>query len=127
MKLERMRINVTTDELGDGTAYGEKNTQGRLYAVQLVLGTFDAGVDVTITCEHGYLSTTLLIKANFNANSMYYPRILVNADTTGAALTGTSGGDRDMPVLFGLPKVVIAAGGNTKTGGVILHYLVETK
>lgn len=123
MKLEKMRINVTTASNGAGSASGDRSVHGLLYAVQLVDGDFADGVDVTLTCEHGELaSRTLLVKADFNTDSMFYPRDLVNATADGAALTGTAGGDRCLPIIFGTPKVVIAAGGDAKTGGVILYF-----
>ena len=122
MKLERMRINVTTAAGGGGSASGDRHVFGLLYAAQFIDGDFADGVDVTVTCEHGDLSKTLLVKADFNTDSMFYPRDLVNATADGAALTGTAGGDRCLPIIFGTPKVVIAAGGDAKTGGVILYF-----
>jgi hypothetical protein len=56
------------------------------------------------------------------ANLWFYPRDLVHAVADGAALTGTSGGDRDLPILAGVIKVVIASGGDTKTGKVIVYF-----
>lgn len=118
-----MRIDVTTATGGAGSASGDRSILGLLYAVQLIDGDFADGVDVTITCEHGELSSTLLAKADFNTDSMFYPRELVHGTADGAALTGTAGGDRTLPIIMGTPKVAIAAGGDAKTGGVILYYL----
>ena len=56
------------------------------------------------------------------AATMFYPRELVHAVADGAALTGTSGGDRCEPLLSGVPKVVIASGGATASGKVILYF-----
>lgn len=123
MTLKRMRINVTTASNGAGSALGNQSVLGLLYAVQLLDGSFADGVDVTITSEQGDLSSTLLVKADFNADGMYYPRALAHGTEDGAALTGTAGGDRVLPIINGTPKVVIAAGGDAKTGGVILYYL----
>jgi len=122
MKLNRMRINITTDGSGDGTGYGDRVVQGTLYAVQLIDGDFADGVDVTITCEQGLISIPVLIKADFNSDSLFYPRVKMNLGSDGSALTGTAGYDLCMPLLFGMPKVVIASGGDTKTGGVILYF-----
>lgn len=121
MKLNKMRINVTTaaDQTGSGT--GDRTVHGLLYAVQLIDGDFADGVDVTLTFV-SEATTTALVKADFNTDSMYYPRDLVHASSDGAALTGTSGGDRCLPIMYGLPTVAIAQGGATKTGGVILHF-----
>jgi len=121
MKLKNMRITITTNGDGVGAGYGDA-VFGQLYAVQLIDGSFVDGVGITITCEHEDISRPILTKANFDIDSTYYPRELVHAVADGAALTGTSGGDRVMPVILGRPKVAIASGGATKVGGVILYY-----
>ena len=116
---------VTHASTGAATVSGERSIFGRLYAVEYRPGTIDTGATVTITCE-GKGSKPLLAKANAGtANSWYYPRDLVHAVSDGAALTGTSGGDREMPILDGIPKVVIASGANSKTGYVTLYYLED--
>lgn len=122
MKLNKMRINVTTAADGTGTGTGDRVVHGLLYAVQWVDGTFDDGVDGTLTIV-SEATTTALAKADFNTDSVYYPRDIVHASADGAALTGTSGGDRCLPVLYGKPTLTIAQGGNAKTGGCIIHFL----
>ncbi|MEM5773571.1 MAG: hypothetical protein AAGU05_01115, partial [Anaerolineaceae bacterium] len=117
MKLNKMEIRVTTAADGTGAKLGHRSVLGLLYAVQAIDGDFADGVDLTLTCEHKDLSSTLLVKANFDADGMYYPRALVNGTEDGAALTGTAGGDRALPIVSGVPKLSIAAGGNAKTGG----------
>lgn len=121
MKLNKMRINVTTAANETGTGTGDRRVHGLLYAVQTVDGDFADNVDVTVTCV-SEATNTLLVKANFDTDGFYYPREIVNATADGAALTGTSGGDRCLPILYGLPTVTIAQGGASKTGGVILHF-----
>jgi hypothetical protein len=118
-----MTLTATTNASGDATVNGETSVFGRLEAVEWVLGTFDAGVDATLTCQATLsgVAQTLLTLTNANANALYYPRALVH-DATGGALTGTSGGDRTLMLLTGKPRVVIAQGGNVKTGAVILYY-----
>jgi hypothetical protein len=56
------------------------------------------------------------------AVAWFYPRYLVHAVADGAALTGTAGGDRAAPIVSGVLKVVVASGGDTKTGKVIFYY-----
>jgi hypothetical protein len=53
---------------------------------------------------------------------LFYPRDLVHAVADGAALTGTAGGDRTMPILAGVLKVTVASGGNAKSGKLIIYY-----
>jgi len=116
---------VTGASDGAATTTGERNIFGRLYAIEYRPGSIETGATVTVTCE-GKGSKPLLAKANAGtANSWYYPRDLVHAVSDGAALTGTSGGDREMPILDGTPKATISSGGNSKTGYVTLYYLED--
>lgn len=116
---------VTGASDGACTVNGERSVFGRLYALEYRPGTIDTGATVTVTCE-GASSKALLTKATAGtANTFYYPRDLVHAVADGAALTGTSGGDRCLPVLNGTPKVVIASGANSKTGYVTLYYIED--
>ena len=95
---------------------------GELVALVYKPGTIETGATVTVTCE-GPVSKPLLTKANAGtANSVYYPRDLVHAVADGAALTGTAGGDRTAPVVDGKITVVIASGGNAKTGSLLAYY-----
>jgi hypothetical protein len=85
-------------------------------AVQLVDGTFDDGVDVTLTFEQDQISIPVLTKANFNTDQVVYPRVLTAQAEDGVALT-----ERIPPLAIGYPKVVIAQGGNAKTGSFIFY------
>ncbi len=113
--MKRVRVEITTVTDGSCTAYGE-SVVGLLYAVQTVDGDLDNGVDLTLTSEHADLSIPLLVKANFDADGMYYPRVLENLNTDGSALA-----THCMPLVYGRPKVVIAQGGAVKSGAVILY------
>ncbi len=111
------RINITTDASGNGSDY-DHAAFGLLYAVQLVDGTFDDGVDVVITAEQGDLSIPLLSANDFNVDVMKYPRVSEHDGVGGAALTTAC-----MPLVTGRPKAVVAAGGNVKTGSFILYII----
>jgi hypothetical protein len=115
--MRRIALNVTTNSSGDGSTTGG-STLGVLYAVQLVDGTFDDGVDITLTAEQGDLSVPLLVKADFNTDSIYYPRVLEAGNTDGAALTTYA-----LPIVVGSPKALVAAGGNVKSGTFILYVI----
>lgn len=126
MKLHPVKLDILTDGSGNATVNDDAKVLGRLYAVEWVLGTLAAGVDAVISVQ-GTLSgvaKTLLTLTDANANAMYYPRALVH-DAAGAALTGTSGGDRDLPIIDGTLRVAVSSGGNAKTGSVILWYTRE--
>ena len=108
-------ITVTTDTSGDGTTTHGSHVQGYLYAVQLIDGDLADGVDVDIDCVGPDLTYILMDKDNFNSDQMAYPRTLQHLDTDGSDLS-THG----QHIVYGKPKVTVAAGGAVKTGGVRL-------
>jgi len=124
MSVKRVYLSGITGTDGALTAVGDARTVlGRLYAVKWDIGTFASGVDFTLYAVGGVDDTTLLTVANANADAIYFPRAIVHAMADGAALTGTSGGDRDLPLVDGYFKLVVASGGDTKMGGAIIYYL----
>lgn len=114
--MEIIRIDLTTDAAGAATVTDDRVINGRLHAVQLVDGTFDDGVDLTLTCETPDLSIPLLTIANWNTDQVLYPRVLQNLNTDGSALA-----THTEPIVAGKIKAVIAQGGNVKTGSVICY------
>jgi hypothetical protein len=124
MRLKTRRLNVTTDASGDATTNDTLSIFGQLYAVETIDGDLADGVDLTLSVQSTESGTalTLLTLTDFNTDAMYYPRHLVHGET-GTALTGTSGGDRALPVINGTLRAVVAQGGNAKTGGVIVYYI----
>lgn len=124
MILDEMELSGTTDGDGALTVNGESAILGRLYAIQWVDGDFTDGVDAVISTQGHGASKTLLTLTDANTDALYYPRDLVH-DATGGVLTGTAGGDRVLPLLVGKPRLVVASGGATKTGGCILFYYEE--
>lgn len=128
MTLKRQRFPYTTTAGGDATVYSsgaslpQDAVMGRVFAILYAPGTTDTGATVTVTCE-GAGSKPLLTKTTAGtSNTWFYPRDLVHGVADGAALTGTSGGDRALPVAVGSFKVVIASGGNAKIGFVEIYY-----
>lgn len=113
--MRRIKVDLTTNVSGAATAFGEA-AFGTVYAVQLVDGTFEDNVDVTVTSEEENLSIPILTKADFNTDQMVYPRVLQALNTDGSALT-----THCEPLMCGRVKVVIAAGGNAKSGSVIVY------
>lgn len=121
MTMRRQVLSLTTDISGNATAVGT-NILGKLYAIEYRPGTIATGATVTVTCEAD-TSRPLLTKSSAGTvNTIYYPRDIMNAVADGAALTATAGGDRCQPIMNGYPKVVIASGGNTLTGSVVIYY-----
>jgi len=128
LRLKELKLYGTTDGSGDLTVNATTPVFGLLYAVEFIDGTLDDGGTTTITCQNtnsGVANTLLTLAPTLsNADAWFYPRVVVHSEA-GAALTGTSGGDRTMPIMNGVPRMVISAGGATKVGGVILHYFEE--
>lgn len=115
------KLDWTTNGSGAATVLGDA-IYGEVCAVDYLPGTTDTGATVTVTSE-GMVTTTLLVKATAGTSNLrFYPRALVHKAEDGAALTGTAGGDRCEPLAVGQLKVVIASGGDTKSGSVIVHY-----
>jgi len=115
-------LKATTDASGNATVDHVSNVLGKLYAVLYKPGTLDTGATITLTCQ-GVFAKPLLTKSSAGTtDTMYYPRDIPHAVADGAALTATAGGDRVMPLINGVPRLVVASGGNVKTGQVILYY-----
>lgn len=120
--MEIIRLDLTTNAGGAATTLDTRIVKGRLYAVLLDAGTFDAGVDLTLTCEMPEYSIPLLTILNFNSDQMQYPRVLETLNTSGAALT-----THTEPVVAGQIKAIIAQGGNVKSGSVVCYILTDGK
>lgn len=115
--MRTVRLDATTDASGDATVTeGSVGVIGTLYAIRLVDGTFDDGVDITVSSVTDEMNISLLVKADFNTDSMFYPRVLQNLNTDGTALT-----THCEPVIAGKLRVVVAQGGNAKSGSFVFY------
>ena len=113
-----VRLYGTTDASGDLTVYSNEAYSGEVYAVQTIDGTLDDGVDITVTSETADgLSIPILTKANFNTDGIYYVRTVANQVSDGAASTVYD----VKPLAAGRIKMVLAQGGNAKSGGCIVY------
>ena len=112
-----VRLYGTTDASGDLTVYSNEAYSGEVYAVQTIDGTLDDGVDITVTSESVDYSIPILTKANFNTDGIYYPRTVANQVSDGAASTVYD----VKPLASGRIKMVLAQGGNAKSGGCIVY------
>lgn len=124
MKEKEIRLTGTTDTNGDLTVNATQPVFGLLYAVRWVDGDFADGVDAVISTQGHEAAATLLTLTDANNDAWYYPRDLVHS-ATGGALTGAAGGDRALPLMVGIPRLVVSSGGSTKTGSCILYYFEE--
>lgn len=124
--LDAIRINVTTDSMGDGSDTADRSVLGLLYAVQWIDGDLadnnTAVLSVTNT-DSGVDQTLLTLAAGEgDADIWYYPRVQVHDN--GAEVLSYDGTE-PVPckaVINGTLKLVVASGGDTKTGGCIVYF-----
>lgn len=114
--MQALEISITTDSGGDGTNTLPHSVKGILHSVQLVDGDFADGVDLDLYDSTPDGDLLLLSIDNFNTDQRIYPRTLIHLDTTGASIAA----NYDRHFIFGKLKAVIAQGGDTKTGKVIV-------
>lgn len=115
-------ITVSAGGAFDNTSTKQQAILGKLFAIEYRPGTLDTGADITITCEGDTSKPLLTLTDAGTSNLLKYPRDLVHAVADGAALTGTSGGDRVQPLLNGWIKIVVAQGGNALSGSIVVWY-----
>lgn len=120
--MRRQVLLGTTSTAGAVIINGERTILGRLYAVKWIDGDLVDGVDAVLSAIGGVVDTPLLTLSNADNDAIYYPRNIMHSES-GAALTGTSGGDRDLMLIDGQLRLTIASGGDTKTGGAIIYWL----
>lgn len=115
--MQVIKLDITTNGSGAATITHNLALPALLYAVEWVKGTFDTGVDATISCTGtlGGVKHALLTLTDANADKIYYPR---HVEHTAAGANGTA---LVMPLINGLLEVVIASGGNVKAGSVIFY------
>lgn len=118
MTVRRHVVSVTTDASGDATAYS-KSIKGELISIQYVKpgsGNFDDGVDFTITKET--TGETLWTESNVNATKHCYPRAARHSTAGVAELYAAGGTAVSDRICLGdeRVKIVVASGGNAKTG-----------
>lgn len=127
--MQVIKFTITTNASGAytsalATAPGSDLLDARgpllLYAVEWVNTDFDVGVDatLTVTATLSGVDLTLLTLTDISGDVMYYPRHVTHGNT-GAALT-----DYAMALVYGTLKLVVAQGGDTKTGACWV-YLAE--
>lgn len=110
----RERVTVTTNGSGAATAYTNA-VNGLLKQIIYTKTDFADGVDFTITTET--TAQNLWVDTNINASEKVAPREAAH-DTTGAGVTfdGTNEIYCEIPIASERIKIVIASGGDTKTG-----------
>jgi len=115
----RLTVAVTTASDGSATAYSDPIDYGLLSQVRYVKTDFADGSTFTITAEA--TGETLWAEAAVNASTTRAPRQATHSTVGAAALYAAAGQvvlDK-IAIVNDRIKVVIASGGNAKTGTLI--------
>jgi hypothetical protein len=118
----RLSVAVTTAADGSVTAYSDVCT-GKVSTIRYVKTDFDNGSTITITSEA--TGETIWTEAAVNASATRAPRQATHS-TAGAAALYAAGGaavNDKIAIANDRIKIVIAAGGNAKTG--TFHFVLE--
>jgi hypothetical protein len=113
--MQRFTVAVTTASNGAATAYTPVFT-GKISTIRYVKGDFDNGVDFSITAES--TGETIWAEDNVNASKTVAPRQDTHTTAGVAALYAAGGSavlDR-IALVADRVKIVIASGGNVKSG-----------
>ena len=116
MHIDRYDVALTTIADGSVTAY-TPFVSGRVLAVGYVKTDFDNGVDITVSTET--TTRTIVALTNQNTSVLVHPRVAVqDAAGADATLDGTRSMREPAHVCNERVKIVVAQGGNVKTGSV---------
>ena len=118
--MKERTLVLAVNASGDATVNDTVALLGKLYAIQYTAGTLANTADIVVSTQGGRGAKTLLTDSPA-ASELFYPRDLVQ-DANGTALTGTSGGDRCLPLLDGALRCVVAQGGVSTTGYLSVYY-----
>lgn len=115
-------MTVTTAADGSATAYSEVLT-GKVSQIRYVKTDFAAGVDFTITAEA--TGEIIWSQLDVDASVTVAPRQATHSTAGVAALYAAAGSAVNDKIAVALDriKIVIAAGGNAKTG--VFHIIME--
>ena len=118
----RQSITVTTAADGSATVYSSTVT-GRLSTIRYVKTDFADGSTFTITSEA--TGETLWGESGVNASTTRAPRQATHSTAGAASLYAAAGTAVNAPIALAADrvKIVIASGGDTKTG--VFHLVFE--
>ena len=114
--MQRTILTIETDADGDGIGYIGKIEKGHIQAIRYVKDDYDNGVGIVVTGETSGIE--ILTLAAMNATVTEFPRGSASEQADGTDAEYADG----YPVKVLIPianeriKVVVSAGGNTKSG-----------
>ncbi len=120
---QRLVVSVTTAADGSATVYSDPIAYGKLSQIRYVKTDFADGSTITVTAEA--TGETLWTESSVNASATRAPRQATHSTAGAAALyaaAGTAVNDK-IAIVNDRIKIVIASGGNTKTG--TFHFVLE--
>lgn len=115
MTIRRFEVTATTDASGDVTAYSPY-LSGYIHSIQYVKTDYADGVDFTITAEAN--GQAIWSESNVNAAVTKAPRLATHS-VAGVASVYAAAGEAVLDrIALGRDrvKIVVASGGNAKTG-----------
>ena len=121
--IKEIILTGTTDSSGDAVVNAEETIAGEVVAIAWVDGDLVNNVTGVISTQGSDASQTIMSigAAEGDNDAIFYPRAIIH-DEGADVLTGTAGGDRCLMLAVGKLRLVIAAGGATKTGGCHVYY-----
>lgn len=122
--LKSIKLYGTTAADGSLTVTANTQARGLLKSVEWIDGDLADGIDVVLSCvrDDNAADITLLTLTDANTDAVYNPRYPAH-DAAGAAVTYD--GTNEIYVeqfVNGYLKLVVADGGNAKSGGMIVYY-----
>jgi hypothetical protein len=120
--MRRIKLPIVTAVDGSATVYSPR-VSGKIHSIQYVKTDFAAGVDFAVTAEA--TGENIWTESDVNASAVRYPRAATHTQAGAAALYASGGvGVLDkIAVANDRIKIVIAQGGNAKSG--VVHVLVD--
>lgn len=114
--LQSVKANITTDSSGAAIVYlshgPNRALHGVLESIRYFPGSIDTGADITITGETSQISILTITNAG-TSNVVYNPR--AKANEVADAAVGSAGTEK-IPIVDERIKVVVASGGDAKSG-----------
>lgn len=119
MTIRRFEVTVTTASDGTATAYSPY-LSGFIHAIHYVKTDYADGVDFTITAEA--TGETIWTQSDVNSAAVKAPRQATHSNVGVAALYASGGTAVNDRIALGRDrvKIVLAQGGNAKTGKFII-------
>lgn len=116
--LRKVTATITCAADGSCTVYAGSRLTGKILAIRYLFGNLAATVDFTITGETSGLALFTIADVA-QANASWYPLVLPNKHTSGAAFTDVAG---DPPRVYRERiKIVAAQGGNATSGSMVFY------